>query len=205
MINKALFAVLAITPLIGSTAALAGDDDENRRRISVKLDGYQAVRVTGQPPAFNAQVEGAVSTTGRGNFSARIDREKRVITYDFSYQDLEGDVLQAHIHFGRPGTNGGVMVFLCSNLNNDPSPTPTPACPGPRSGSVSGVIEPQDVIEFAALPAVEQGITAGEFDEMLKAIDAGAAHVLLHTTTHVPGEIRGDIRGIGRDRDRDRD
>lgn len=199
MINKALFGLSAITALIGSPVSLA--DDENGRRISVKLDGYQAVRVTGQPPAFNAQVEGAVSTTGRGAFSANIDRVNRVITYDLNYDALEGDVLQAHIHFGRPGTNGGVMVFLCSNLNNDPSPTPTPACPGPRSGSVSGVIEPQDVIEFPPLSAVQQGITAGEFDEMLKAIDAGAAHVLVHSTLHVPGELRGDIRGLRRDRD----
>lgn len=199
MINKALFGLSAITALIGSPVSLA--DDENGRRISVKLDGYQAVRVTGQPPAFNAQVEGAVSTTGRGAFSANIDRVNRVITYDLDYDALEGDVLQAHIHFGRPGTNGGVMVFLCSNLNNDPSPTPTPACPGPRSGSVSGVIEPQDVIEFPPLSAVQQGITAGEFDEMLKAIDAGAAHVLVHSTLHVPGELRGDIRGLRRDRD----
>lgn len=199
MINKALFGLSAITALIGSPVSLA--DDENGRRISVKLDGYQAVRVTGQPPAFNAQVEGAVSTTGSGAFAARIDRVNRVITYDLNYDALEGDVLQAHIHFGRPGTNGGVMVFLCSNLNNDPSPTPTPACPGPRSGSVSGVIEPQDVIEFPPLSAVQQGITAGEFDEMLKAIDAGAAHVLVHSTLHVPGELRGDIRGLRRDRD----
>lgn len=199
MINKALFGVSAIAALIGSPVSLA--DDENGRRISAKLDGYQAVRVTGQPPAFNAQVEGAVSTTGRGAFSANIDRVNRVITYDLNYDALEGDVLQAHIHFGRPGTNGGVMVFLCSNLNNDPSPTPTPACPGPRSGSVSGVIEPQDVIEFPPLSAVQQGITAGEFDEMLKAIDAGAAHVLVHSTLHVPGELRGDIRGLRRDRD----
>lgn len=199
MINKALFGVSAIAALIGSPVSLA--DDENGRRISAKLDGYQAVRVTGQPPAFNAQVEGAVSTTGRGGFSANIDRVNRVITYDLNYDALEGDVLQAHIHFGRPGTNGGVMVFLCSNLNNDPSPTPTPACPGPRSGSVSGVIEPQDVIEFPPLSAVQQGITAGEFDEMLKAIDAGAAHVLVHSTLHVPGELRGDIRGLRRDRD----
>ena len=199
MINKALFGVSAIAALIGSSVSLA--DDENTRQISAKLDGYQAVRVTGQPPAFNAQVEGAVSTTGRGVFSANIDRVNRVITYDLNYDALEGDVLQAHIHFGRPGTNGGVMVFLCSNLNNDPSPTPTPACPGPRSGSVSGVIEPQDVIEFPPLSAVQQGITAGEFDEMLKAIDAGAAHVLVHSTLHVPGELRGDIRGLRRDRD----
>ena len=199
MINKALFGVSAIAALIGSSVSLA--DDENTRQISAKLDGYQAVRVTGQPPAFNAQVEGAVSTTGRGAFSANIDRVNRVITYDLNYDALEGDVLQAHIHFGRPGTNGGVMVFLCSNLNNDPSPTPTPACPGPRSGSVSGVIEPQDVIEFPPLSAVQQGITAGEFDEMLRAIDAGAAHVLVHSTLHVPGELRGDIRGQKRDRD----
>lgn len=202
MLNKssaAVLAALAVTTLVGSTATLA--DDESSRKITTKLDGYQAVRVTGQPPAFNGQVEGAVSTTGRGTFSARIDRANRVITYELGYQDLEGDVLQAHIHFGRPATNGGVMVFLCTNLNNDPSPTPAPACPGPRSGTVSGVIEPRDVIEFAPLSAVEQGITNGEFDEMLRAIDAGAAHVLVHSTLHVPGELRGDIRGQGRDRD----
>jgi len=35
------------------------------------------------------------------------------LSYTFSYEDLEEDVLQSHIHLGQRGVNGGIAVFLC--------------------------------------------------------------------------------------------
>ena len=57
------------------------------------------------------------------------------IEYRLSYSDLEGDVLQAHIHLGQEHVNGGISAFLCSNLLEPPAGPPppgTPPCPGPR-------------------------------------------------------------------------
>jgi hypothetical protein len=38
-----------------------------------------------------------------------------------------------------------------------------------------------------------QGITAGEFDEILAAIRAGKAYANVHSTTWPGGEIRGQL------------
>jgi hypothetical protein len=77
-------------------------------------------------------------------------------------------------------------VFLCSNL--DGAPAGTPACPR-RRGSVSGVITRADVIGPGA-----QGLAAGHFNELVRAIGAGATYVNVHTDRFPSGEIRGPIR-----------
>ena len=47
-----------------------------------------------------------------------------------SYRDLATNVLQSHIHFGRPGLTGGIVLFLCTNLAPPPAGVPLPpACP----------------------------------------------------------------------------
>jgi len=58
----------------------------------------------------------SISTEANGLFNARIARDNRSIDWELSYSNLEGIVQQAHIHFGNTGVNGGIVVFLCSNL-----------------------------------------------------------------------------------------
>jgi hypothetical protein len=49
-----------------------------------------------------------------------------------------------------------------------------------------------------------QGVAAGEFEEVLKAIRAGVAYANVHSTRNQGGEIRGQIRaGDGDDDDHD--
>ena len=73
----------------------------------------------------------AISTVAEGEFRARIDNDESEIRYELKYSDLEGEVLQSHIHFGQEGVNGGIVVFLCSNLGNGPAGTPP--CPPPQA------------------------------------------------------------------------
>ena len=80
---------------------------------------------------------------------------------------------QAHIHFGAIGQSGGISAFLCTNVGN--GPVGTQACPA-APGSVSGLVEPSDVIGAAAA----QGIAAGEYDELVAAIRNGTAYVNVH-------------------------
>ena len=140
-----------------------------------------------------------LNSPGSGSFVAKISKDESSISYTLTYSDLPTNVLQAHIHFGRPGLSGGVALFLCTNLTPPVGvPTPPP-CPIP-SGTVSGVLTAADVI---ALPA--QGIDAGAagFAEMIKALRNGAAYANVHTMQRPGGEIRGPLGKQSDDEDDD--
>ena len=171
---------LAIALLVIGIAALAnpgvltlaGDDDG--RTLRATLRGIE------EPPS--------VSSTGRGTFRATISEDGTSLSYTISYEDLEGDVQQSHIHLGQKGVNGGVAVFLCTNLGNGPAGTP--ACPGPRAGTVSGTVTGDQIVGPTG-----QGLAPGEFAELLRAIDRKVTYANVHSVKHPTGEIRGQIEG----------
>jgi hypothetical protein len=168
---KLAIGVATVGVVVTATAAMAGG---GQGRLSTSLTGYEEVP--------------AVSTAGEGSFKASISRGSDEIRYKLNYEDLEGGALQqAHIHFGQEAVNGGISVFLCTNLGNGPAGTQ--ACPPPPA-RVSGTITPADVIGPGA-----QGIAAGEFDELVQAIRSGIAYVNVHTATWPGGEIRGQFDG----------
>lgn len=128
----------------------------------------------------------ALSTPGVGHFRASINRGASEIHYRLSYSGLESDATQAHLHFENRTNAGPVIVFLCSNLGN--GPPGTQACPA-GGGTISGTIKPADIISGGAA----QGLAAGEFDELVRAIRAGAVYVNVHSTTRPAGEIRAQL------------
>jgi hypothetical protein len=140
--------------------------------VRTRLSGFQEVPV--------------VSTDGTGEFRARIDRFDSELTYELEYGGLRGAVTQAHIHFGAGGTNGGVMVWLCGTATN-PGPAGTPACP--QEGSVGRTVTASDVIGPAG-----QGVSAGDFEAVVRAVRAGVAYVNVHSSLFPGGEIRGQLR-----------
>jgi hypothetical protein len=127
-----------------------------------------------------------ISTVASGDFRAQINNDDTAIEYELSYSNLEGDVLQAHIHFGKPAINGGISLFLCSNLGNGPAGTPL--CPGPNSGTVTGTLDAADVVG-----PVGQGIEVGALGEILAAVRAGHAYANVHSTKWPGGEIRAQL------------
>lgn len=155
--------------LVGGVLAVGGgaraDHDSNTLRA--KLAGFA------ETPS--------VSSTGSGQFKARISRDEDTIEFDLSYEDLEGaTVTQAHIHLGERHTAGGVAIFLCGGSR--------PACP-PSPGRVRGTITAADVIGPTG-----QGVAPGELDEVIRALRGDAAYVNVHTDKHPSGEIRGQVR-----------
>jgi hypothetical protein len=129
----------------------------------------------------------AVSSLASGEFRAFVDEASGTISYTLSYQNLQGDVRQSHIHLGQHGVNGGIMVWLCqSAVNVDPTGL-SPVCPA--SGSVSGVIHAASVVGPAA-----QGIDPTEFAEVAQAIRNGVAYVNVHSSKFPGGELRGQLR-----------
>ena len=169
---------LGLSLVVVTGLALSLSSAQGSRRFGAVLDGYQEVQT--------------LSTPASGEFVARL-LENGTIEYELSYSGIATAVSASHIHLGRPGTTGGVIAFLCGGGDK-------PACPQ-GSGSVTGIIDPADVIGPTG-----QGIVAGEFEELLAAMRAGATYVNVHSATYPSGEIRGVVRGFhrgGRDRDDD--
>jgi hypothetical protein len=167
----AVAAAVAAT-VVSSTAASGDGEGDTGNSIRVGLSGYQ------EDPLV-------LSTTGNGQFVANVDESGQAVTYELSYADLEGSVLQAHIHLGGRAQSGGISVFLCTNLGNGPAGTQTcPAAPA----TITGTIVPASVIGPAG-----QGITAGQFDELVAAFREGKTYVNVHSTLYPGGEIRAQL------------
>ena len=145
-------------------------------QISALLTGYE------ETPA-------AVSTTGRGEFTATVAPDGEVINYTETYSGLQAPVTQSHIHVGQLGITGSVVIFLCQTAG---SPDPTGLAPQcPQEGTVSGVITAANVIAGSQAP---QQLAAGDLAAVVAAIRAGAAYANVHTQVSPGGEIRGQIR-----------
>ncbi len=169
---RRLVTLIAVVALVSvSTLVFA----QGFKRISELLTGYE-------------ETPSAVSTTGNGTFNAVISNDGSRIDWELSYNDLEGAVQQAHIHFGQLSVTGPISVFLCTNLGNGPAGTQP--CPAPPA-TISGSIVAADVTNLAN----ERGISAGQLDELIKAIRAGATYVNIHSTRWPGGEIRSQIDG----------
>ena len=157
-----ILVVIGVTGIAVATASGGGED------FGAALSGYKEVP--------------AISTDGHGNIQLELANDE--IAYRLEYSEMSSDVLFAHIHFGRPATNGGVSAFLCGGAA-------APACPA-RSGVVRGTIEASDVVG-----PVAQGIAEGELRELLRAMFARATYANVHTELFPSGEIRGQLRRRG--------
>jgi hypothetical protein len=192
-------AAIAVSAALSSVPVIAKDEDKgNKGQVTTRLSSYNEVHFSAGPPAT---LRGAISSKATGTFKAVIDDNAQEIHYELNYKDLESDVRQAHIHFGQRHTVGGIVVWLCQTGTN-PAPTPAGALPVPTcvqdtslSGAVTGTINAQNVLTVTG-----QGIAAGEFEELARAIRAGATYVNVHTAVNGPGEIRGQLRAPGEHR-----
>lgn len=63
----------------------------------------------------------SVSSGARGAFRADIDTVASQISYELRYEGLQGDVRQAHVHFGQRGVHGGVSVFSTCTRPHSPA------------------------------------------------------------------------------------
>jgi len=169
---------LAVIALVSATSVVLAQG--GFKRISEFLTSYEEVP--------------SVSSTGNGEFNAKINKDGSRIDWELSYDDLEGAVQQAHIHLGQTGVNGGISVFLCTNLGNGPAGIQ--ACPPPPA-TISGTIFAADVSPNipATAAARTQGLNTGEIAELIKAMRAGATYVNVHSTLWPGGEIRSQIDG----------
>lgn len=176
--------MLAIALATNGSSAVTNDDDHDtrsRRRLKADLSGFNEVMT--------------VSSPARGSFRGVLSRNATSFSYRLVFKELSSSVTQSHIHFGAHHTNGGISVWLCqTDVNKAPvgqEATPMCAMMGSdgRSGEVVGEITAANVIGPSG-----QGISSGEFEEVIRAIKAGRTYVNVHSSTFPGGEIRGQIK-----------
>jgi CHRD domain len=168
--NKRSIATAALFTL---TLALTVAAQSGNRKGHADLVGYQ------ENPTL--------SSPATGTLDVEISKDGESLDYTLSYSDFPTDVRFAHIHIGRPAINGGVMVFLCSNEGAPATVPAPPLCPK-RSGTVTGTLAAANV-----LAVTSQGIAAGEFSEVVQALQAEAAYGNVHSVQFGGGEIRGQV------------
>ena len=174
---------VALAAAIGASGLPTALADGGRTAFTTNLTGYQETPAT-------------INSSGSGEFAAKISPDGSQIQYVLRYRDLSTNVLQAHIHFGRPGLNGSIVLYLCTNLPPPPNVPVPPACPqaplGGATASVSGTLTAANMISPTSL---NQGLDAGDagFAEVIAGIRNGAAYANVHTAKIPSGELRGAL------------
>ncbi len=166
---------LVVLALVATSIALASgrghkSGTHGGAQIRAKLSGFNEV-----PP---------ILTNGKASLRATINGNS--MTYRLTlFGGQTSNITQSHLHFGEPGVNGGIFLFLCTNLGNGPAGTP--ACP--QQGTVTRTVTAAD---FVAVPA--QNVPAGSFDAAMRILRSGDAYANVHTANFPAGEIRGQVK-----------
>ena len=167
--------ILSMLAAAAAAGGLLGAGGAVAETVKVQLRGFEEVP--------------SVSTAASGELRLKIDDKSGTIDYELSYENLQGTVTQSHIHVGQPGVAGGISLWLCQSATN-PAPAAvsatTPTCP--QAGIVTGTLTAASVIG-----PVPQLITAGQLDEVIRAIRAGYAYGNVHSSAVPAGEIRGQL------------
>jgi len=173
--------VLIFVPIVLMCLAASVLANRGETRLRAHLRGLNEV----PPTASRAAAE----------LRATLSADETSIAFTLDFEGLSGAPGAAHIHFGPPRVNGGVMVFFCGGGGK-------PACPASTAGSVSGTITAADIVGPAA-----QGIApapAGLFADVVRAIKTGNGYANMHTASFPSGEVRGKVL-VGGDHDGDHD
>ncbi len=171
--------LLAVAATLCASAVSLADDSSGPERYAARL------APSNETPA--------ASSTASGRFTATVDEAGQTISYELRWEGLNGNVLQAHIHFGQPFVSGGISIWLCGTGSTQPlaGPAGTQACPAAAAATITGTITPANVIG-----PVGQGIAAGEFAEIVRAIRSGFTYANVHSSVAPGGEIRGTLRRV---------
>jgi hypothetical protein len=148
------------------------DNDNDSRMFHAILVGFSET-----PTQFS---------NGSGTFTAKLSPDGKSLTFTLTYHGLP-NAFMAHIHFGKAGIAGGIVVWLCGAQSKQ-----NPTCPQP-GGTVTGTITASDVLGLNP-GTMHQAFPAGNLTALIVAIRNGAAYVNVHTLLLPAGEIRGQIQ-----------
>jgi hypothetical protein len=143
-----------------SAVASASAGACNIKKFSATLTGSSEV-----PPK---------NTKATGSADFQFNVEKDSLSYKLNVMNIN-KVTMAHIHEGKFGANGPIVVTLFKSAN--------------PSGSVNGILS-QGIITSDRF---EGALTGKQITDLVKIINDGNAYVNVHTLQNPKGEIRGQI------------
>lgn len=147
-------------PAATQAAAQTADAKSSNRNFSAHLTGDQEVP--------------AVPTNATGQAKYQLSKDGMSLSYKLIVANIQTTVIFGHLHLGRVGANGGVVVDLVGRTG--PSP--------------QGVIA-EGTITRAKL----KGALAGRsLSDLVAAMEAGNVYTNVHSTAYPTGEIRGQVR-----------
>ena len=196
---RRLILCLTLLMVVSTIPMAMADDDHNRsHRVRTHLSGFNEVHFRGDTtvtPIVPPAIRGAISTTASGKFVAN-DRRTRPKNPLHAELQKPGRHCYTRAHSLWSAAHGwrhrGLALRGTAGPPGVPAPpavaAATPECP--EEGTVEGTIEPAQVLAQTA-----QGFAAGDFDELVRAILAGAAYANVHSSVFGAGEIRGHFPG----------
>jgi hypothetical protein len=116
-----------------------------------------------------------VDTTATGKTTFRTSNNDTLMKYKVNITGFS-DATAAHIHMGKAGSNGDVIVDLLTGMKKNPT----------KLGMAI-----RGNITDSSLTGPMQGKTLAD---LVTAINNGDTYVNVHTQTHPDGEIRGQIQ-----------
>ena len=164
-----MIGALVVVALAVASIALASSRHHGNGSSRTKLSGFNEV-----PPILS-----------NGKATVRLAIEAGSLTYRLTISGtFSSNITQSHLHFGQAGVNGGVFLFLCTNLGNGPAGTP--ACP--QAGTVTRTVSAADFVGVGP-----QNVPAASFDSVLRILRSGDTYANVHTANFPAGEIRGQV------------
>lgn len=165
---------VALTGAAAALALLGGSAAGSPPPSALAIRGRPAVPA----PHFAATLTGAqqvppVRTQATGTARLEVADRGQALAYDIRAVRIKG-LIEEHIHLGRRGSNGPVVVSLLT--------LPTPG--------VSGSVQIKGYFTAANLT----GPLAGHpLNDLISALRQGSTYVNVHTVRHPDGEIRGQL------------
>lgn len=150
-----------ISMALGSTNSILAQQDMQQKSFNANLSGSSEV----PPTPINAT----------GNTEFQVVSDKKELTYSLNVEGLEG-ITEAHIHKGKVGVNGPVVV----TLYNSQSPS--------TESNTSLTIK-----ENITSAKLEGPLAGKQLSDLINIMNNGTAYVNVHTEQNPLGSIRGEI------------
>jgi len=180
--NNRMTVLAAVVALLAGGAASGNDrrdNDGGKLRFRASLSGAQEVT----PPQAPATPSPGVVTDASAQI--RVHFAKDLSSFQFVLPVQNGkQITQAHLHCGRPGQNGPVIVFLFP-FNSGGTDVDGVLSNGSR-GSV-------DFIPGAANCEAAIGRPIRDIASLAFAARDGLIYANVHTLTNPAGEVRGQL------------